>query len=238
MSFSLRLTAELALAWAARAVGAKSGSHFLQQVRADELFDQNPAPAANLELGRFRAPLLWISGSETLEYPQAAPFANSLAAAGRHVFLESSGSSVKQRLHEFQPSPRFCFAIRFDDCVSAHGWRIGVEALRMARLAGFYSCARIVLQPNFSAVHLEELHNQLSGCDVDGILVTCADSNVDLIAQAAALRRRWLNRSCAILSTLLDGSLPSPRLQSSTSSVHPSSSEPRNPTLGEEAEAG
>lgn len=238
MSFSLRLTADLTLARVARAIGAKSGSQLIQQICVDELFGSYSTPAAIPELIRFRAPIVWVTGSDALDYPQTASFTNSLATTNRHVFLETSGMALKPRLHEFQPSPNFCFVIRFDSAKSAHDQRIGLEALRMARLAGFYCCARVVLQLGFSPTHLNKLHDQLRGCDIDGILVTSADSNVELVKQTAALRGRWLNQSCRILCSFLEDSMASSRLQPSTSSVHTPHLERQNESLGEEVKAG
>lgn len=238
MSFSLRLTADLTLAWAARAIGAKHGSDLIQQICADELFNSESTQASVPAARDFRAPILWISGSDALDYPQIATFAQSLAASRGHVFLETSGLALKPRLHEFQPLHNFFIAIRFDSGLSVQEQRTGFEALRMARLAGFYSCARVVLQPGFWPTQLKELHDKLRGCDVDGILVTSADSNAEFVKQTAALRRSLLNRSCEILSSLLDSSLASQRFQSSTNSTSSSQSKPQREALGEEVEAG
>lgn len=238
MSFSLRLTADLAFACVARAVGFKDGSDLIHQICADELFNSESTQAAVPAVGDFRAPIVWISGSDALDYPRIAPFAQSLAVSGRHIFLETSGLTLRPRLHEFQPSPNFCFAIRFNSGLSVQEQRTGFEALRMARLAGFYSCARVVLHTGFWPTQLKEIHEKLRACDVDGILVTSADSNAELVKQTAALRREWLNRSCAILSSLLDSSLASQRFQSSTNSTSSSHPKPQHEALGEEVEAG
>lgn len=245
MSFPLRLTADLTLAWASRAVGGANAASLIEQVCCDKLFGLNSAAAPATGNDKYRAPILWMSGSDALDYPQAALFANSHAAGGRHVFLETSGFSLKPRLHEFQPSANFCFVIRHDGSSAAparketdrEGQRIGLEALRMARLAGFYTCARIVLDTNFPNTQVEALYRQLSGLDIDGVLITPADSNAILAKQAAALRRRWLNWPCTILSSLLDSTLPSPVLQPSSDRGHSPMPKSRNESRSEEVEA-
>ena len=85
-----------------------------------------------------------------------ARFRMRLTVSDRHVFLETSGASLKPRLHEFRPSSRFYFTIRFDRLSPSNGarnrvdaaFRTGLEALRMARLAGFCTCANLVFGPD------------------------------------------------------------------------------------------
>src|SRR5580704_9382378 len=165
MTFSLRLTADLTLALAARSISTKPGYPPVLRLSPDINFhtgaaplsigghraDKNSSPCGAL-VPRFRSPIIWIAGSEPLDSPEVARFANALAASGRSVFLETSGISLKRRLHEFQPSSRFYFAVRFDGLESSCGQRnsrdgafcAGLEAIGMARLAGFFTCALLV----------------------------------------------------------------------------------------------
>jgi radical SAM family protein len=228
MTFSLRLTADLTLALAARSISTKPRSYPpILRLSPDINFQTG---AAALSIGghqagkgssqpgalvpRFRSPIIWIAGAEPLDSPEVARFANALAASGRSVFLETSGTSLKRRLHEFQPSSRFYFAVRFDVLESSDGqrnsrdgaFRVGLEAIRMARLAGFFTCARLVLHPDTAAGELEQLRRDISKLDVDGFLITSAALDPGMEKKVTRLRRRLLGRRWALLSSLLDSS--------------------------------
>jgi hypothetical protein len=227
MTFSLRLTADLGLALAARAISNASGFPPILHLSSENNFDSAsiPSTAGDPEskdssfqsvarVSRFRSPIIWVGGVEPLEHPQAARFANALAASGRHVFLETSGASLKRRLHEFQPSSRFHFTVRLagrqpsdNHRISSEGaLRVGLEALRMARLAGFLTCAHLALPSDAAAAQVEQLHAEIQKLDVDGYLITCVEFAPELQKLAVQLRRRLLSRRWALLSRLLDAS--------------------------------
>jgi hypothetical protein len=122
---------------------------------------------------------------------------------------------LKRRLHEFQASSRFYFAVRFDALDSSEGqrnsgddgFRVGLEAIRMARLAGFFTCALLVLHPATAAGELEQLHGDINKLDVDGFLITSAALDPGMHKNVTQLRRRLLSRRWALLSSLLDSSV-------------------------------
>jgi hypothetical protein len=227
MTFSLRLTADLLLALARRSIPTKHSYPPVLRLSPDT---SSETGAASLSIGghptgigsrqsgvlvpRFRSPIIWIAGSEPLDSPEVARFANALAASGRSVFLETSGKSLKRRLHEFHPSSCFYVAVRFDGLESGEGrpnpcggaFRVGLEALRMARLAGFFTCAHLVSGPGSAAGELEQLHADISKLDVDGFLITCAAFDPGMERKVTQLRRRLLTRRWALLSSLLDAS--------------------------------
>jgi hypothetical protein len=227
MTFSLRLTADLGLALAARAFSNKLDSSPILRLSPENNFDSASTSSAAsspeskdstfqsvARVSRFRTPIIWVGGAEPLDHPQTARFANALAASGRNVFLETSGASLKRRLHEFQPSARFYFAVRFGQLhppysnrTSSEGaLRVGLEALRMARLAGFLTCAHLVLPLDAAAAQVEPLHAEIQRLDVDGCLITCGDLAPELQKSADQLRGRLLSRRWALLSRLLDTS--------------------------------
>lgn len=227
MTFSLRLTADLALALVTRAISEKQSYPPILRLSPDINFQTGSAPLSisshrarngSSQSGAlvppYRSPIIWIAGSEPLDSPEVARFANALAASGRSVFLETSGASLKHRLHEFQPCSRFYFAVRFDGLESSHdqrncrdgAFRTGLEAIRMARLAGFFACALLVLRPDTAVGEVEQLHAEISKVDVDGFLITRATLDPGVEKKVKQLRRRLLSRRWALLSSLLDSS--------------------------------
>ncbi len=238
MTFSLRLTADLTLARVARVFGADWSP--ILQVSSDKNFAapsasrlskegsaENALAAETQSASLSRSPIIWISGSEPLDHPDAAQFANAVAAAGRHVFVETSGTSLKRRLHEFKPSSRFHFVVRFEGQPTAESdpksaevaFRTGIESLRMARLAGFFTCAHLVLNRVSSYGEIEKLYNEIHKLDVDGFLITAAVKSPALEKLAVDSRRRLLPSRWARLSRLLDSSARTPEASRSPRKV-------------------
>lgn len=226
MTFSLRLTADLTLALATRAISTKQSYPPILRLSPDVNFQTgtarlsissrhagNGSSQSGALVPPYRSPIIWIAGSEPLDSPEVARFANALAASGRSVFLETSGASLKHRLHEFQPSSRFYFAVRFDGLQPLHdqrnsrdAFRTGLEAIRMARLAGFFACALLVLHPDAAAGEVEQLHEEISKLDIDGFLIIRSVLDPGTKKNVTQLRRRLLSRRWALLSSLLDSS--------------------------------
>ena len=225
MTFSLRLTADLTLALAARGFGNKQGYPAILQLSPDTNFHTASASlSAGVQTGgndssqsgalvsRYRSPIVWISGSEPLDYAEVPRFTSALAASGRSVFLETCGALLKRRLHEFQPSDRFYFTVRFDGLAPAHDQRnaregafaVAMEAIRMARLAGFLTCALLVLHPQTAPDELEQLHAEIRKLDIDGCLIIRATRAPELAKMVEELRSRLLSWRWAMLSGLVE----------------------------------
>jgi len=258
MSFSLRLTADLTLALAYRAIDTKRRLSPILHLSPETNFeftldsfipnsrqlgsDRSPSISLGPRLG---SPIIWIAGSEPLDHPGVARLANPLAASGRHVFLETSGASLKPRLHEFQPSSRFYFAVLFDGDSSSPGQQsslrdsfgVGLEAIRMARLAGFFTCAHLVLQSETTSRELVELHREIRKLDVDGFLITPGTRTPELAKEAGHLRRRLLSRRWSMLSSLLDSGASPASSRASRDPARLTVPDSRPDNLGEGAEA-
>ena len=262
MTFTLRLTADLTLALAARAMGKRNSDPPILQLSPETDFQtatyssssssSGPAqsgssttPADGSLVSRYRSPVLWIAGGEPLEYPEIARFTNALASSGRHVFLQTSGAALKRRLHEFQPSSRFYFAIRFDGAPpldeqrstvdDAH--RVGLEAIRMAQLAGFFTCAHLVVGRDDSAGRLAALHAEILKLHVDGFLLTSATDEPGTLDSVRKFRSRFLSRRWALLSRLIESASLSALPNARQASPQPLS-ESQPGSFEEGAEAG
>jgi len=219
MSISLRLTADLSFALALRILGTRRGGSPIVHLDPCVAFGEadgsrsvegqptaeESEPAFNFP-PRYSSPIVWISGFEPLEHPGIARITNTLASSGRHIFLETSGLSLKHRLHEFQPTSRFYFAVRFEQPSPARDehnsgaakFRVGLDTLRMARLAGFLTCANLVVRTQADIREWEKFHAELCHLDVDGCLITAASAAPDLAGQVAEMRKRLVSR-CWVL---------------------------------------
>jgi hypothetical protein len=93
VTFSLRLTADLALALSARVVGDGRRGYPILHLSPDTDFQtvSQLSPGSSDQRGevssqsgalvrRVRSPIIWIGGTEPLDHPEVARFANALAA--------------------------------------------------------------------------------------------------------------------------------------------------------------
>jgi MoaA/NifB/PqqE/SkfB family radical SAM enzyme len=221
MRFPLRLTADLTLALAARAMRTQHGHPLILSVSPDGAFHYASAVVdtrrnGHLEpkaaaAGSLRSRIIWIGGSEPLKHPEIARVATALAGAGRHVFLQADGALLKRRIHEFQPSSRLFLTFRFDGTEPSHdrrsarrgAFRAAVEGIRAARLSGFLICAHIVLHADSEPGELARFHGEICKLDVDGMLISPAALTAELQHRVTEARRSLLSRRWALLSGLL-----------------------------------
>ncbi len=261
MSLTLRLTADLTLALAARALQSRNDFSPILKFSPGGPFKATPDSSPESDGGgandflqsfssipRYRSPIVWIDGPEPLDDSGVARFANSLVASGRHVFLETSGASLKTRLHEWRPSSRLYLTIRLNtrrlaaDPLSDHqaALCVGLEAMRMSRLAGFYTCARLIVARETHGSELESLHAQIHKLDVDGVLITPAavEMTPEFEKQLRQWRFRFSNRRCALLSSLLGANSLPTAPQSSLEIERPPLPDSQQDRLGEGVEAG
>jgi MoaA/NifB/PqqE/SkfB family radical SAM enzyme len=204
MGFPLRLTADLGFGLALRSLRLQGEGSLIESI----------VPHGNLES---RSPIVWIGGPEPLDVQETPRVVNSLAAAGRHVFLPTTGILLRRRIHEFQPLPRLHLTIRFDGAEVAHDGRAGrqgafrdaLESVRTAKLSGFLLCAQLILHAPSECGEIAHLHGKLRELDFDGVLISSASPASEALRNSAErLRRQFLGRRWALLSTLLDSVLP------------------------------
>jgi hypothetical protein len=207
MRFPLRLTARLALGAAARSTGSKRGPVSLLDLSRDSSkSDTRKLP---------NSPIVWISGSDSLDHPHVAQLANSIAAARRYVFLQTSAATLRRRIHEFRPSSRLYLAIRFDGTQAAHDLHAGrdgafhhaIDAIRSAKLAGFLVCAHLIVHRGTDSAQLGQLYRVLGELNLDGFMISPASSSPQLLTRAAIARRDLLTRPWSRFSQILDSVL-------------------------------
>jgi hypothetical protein len=147
------------------------------------------------------ARVVWIGDGEPLEYPEIPGYVNSLASAGREVFLHTDGVLLRRRMHEFRPSPRLRFVFRFDGPAPSAN-RDALEAIRVAKLSGFRVVALTLLHGSAELDVLSKLHAQLHALDLDGYLVLPAVGDEGEMRALREAHRRLLNRDWAQISAM------------------------------------
>lgn len=135
------------------------------------------------------ASAVWIGGSEPLDHPGIAHFVRAIAHSGHFVFLETAGTLLRRRIHEFQPLPRVFLTVRLDAPRPASPG-LAVEGIRAARLSGFFTAIHSRVHEHLDLADLTRLRDLLSELDVDGWLITAAttgDATTQKAAEARAL---------------------------------------------------
>src|SRR4029077_2113217 len=118
---------------------------------------------------------------------------------GHFVFLETDGTLLRRRIHEFQPVPRLFLTVRLEPAAKSHtpngvgasAFELAVEGIRAARLSGFLVCLCVRIRPATELGEVAQLIQFARSLDVDGIVVTPAnDASNSAHPDAAALLRK------------------------------------------------
>jgi hypothetical protein len=191
MRLPARLTAKLAKVRIARLFSSARESSLLHCVDPGVILHPGAdAPVSRekmRELINNRAPVVWVGGSEPLHHPGVGHFVRAVARGGHFVFLETDGTLLRRRIHEFQPLPQLFLTVRlrsFEDPGSA----FAVEGLRAARLSGFFTAVHSPVHLEADLVHLSPLRAFLLKNDVDGWLITAGSSDQTIGRKTAEAR--------------------------------------------------
>jgi hypothetical protein len=139
------------------------------------------------ELITNRAPVVWVGGSEPLRHPGVGHFVRAVARGGHFVFLETDGTLLRRRIHEFPPLPQLFLTVRlrsFEESGSA----FAVEGLRAARLSGFFTVIHSPVHEEADLAQLSLLRAFLLKNDVDGWLITAGSSDQAIGRKTAEAR--------------------------------------------------
>ena len=180
LRFPLRLTADLARAWFAQRV------HPVQFVDATEVLHHAASHPVSHEkirdINASRSPVVWIGASEPLEHPGISHLVRAITQTGHFVFLETDGTLLRRRIHEFQPVSRLFLTVRLDPCVSrnnsnalrAGAFDLAVEGIRAARLSGFLICLHTRVTEETEHAAIAEFVQFARSLDVDGLVISHA----------------------------------------------------------------
>jgi hypothetical protein len=171
------------------------------------------------------APILWIGGSEPLEHPGIAHLVRAIVQGGRFVFLETCGTLLRRRIHEFQPVPQLFLTIRSDGPLPSAGpklrnpgaFELALEGLRAARLSGFFTAIHSPIREDSDVSRLQVLSTILSAADVDGWMITAAAAGEPASCKALEARNLIPNARWRWLSGHVERELLS---TSNTSEIH------------------
>jgi molybdenum cofactor biosynthesis enzyme MoaA len=135
------------------------------------------------------SPVIWVGGSEPLDHPGIAHFVRTITPGGRYIFLETNGTLLRRRIHEFQPVPRFFLTVHLDT-MHVPEFALAAEGLRAARLSGFFTAVHSRVVKNSDLSELDRFSAFLVETDVDGWLITAESADEASITRAAEARMR------------------------------------------------
>lgn len=133
------------------------------------------------------SPVIWIGGSEPLDHPGIAHFVRALAPSGHYIFLETNGTLLRRRIHEFQPVPRLFLTVGLGSLQSPE-FALAAEGLRAARLSGFFTAVHSRVGNNSDLIELDGLRAFVGETEVDGWLITAGSADDASKARAAEAR--------------------------------------------------
>src|SRR5258708_31963195 len=114
----LRLTADLSRARFARMVRLAPDAGPVQFVDAAEILHHDSShPVSHeriREINSSPSPVVWIGGSEPLHHPGLAPLVRAITGSAHFVFLETDGTNLRRRIHEFQPTSQLFLTVRLE----------------------------------------------------------------------------------------------------------------------------
>jgi hypothetical protein len=197
LRFPLRLTAELTTARFAQRWRSAPSTSPVQFVDAAELLHHDSNHPVSHEKVRklisSRSPLVWIGGREPLHHPGVAHLVRAITGSGHFVFLETDGTMLRRRIHEFQPLPRFFLTVRLDPGAQFHASKslqrnsseLAAEGIHAAQLSGFLICVHARAHAGTELGAIAQLLQFARSMDVDGIVITPANGG----ANSAAVQR-------------------------------------------------
>lgn len=128
------------------------------------------------------APIVSICGGEPLLYTEIGRLSAEILSRGKHIYLCTNGMFVKKRLGEFKPHPKFFFNIHLDGMEEHHDaaverkgvFRQAIEAIRVAKAAGFKVCTNTTIYKETDMREIEQLFEYLEQFDMDGHMLSPA----------------------------------------------------------------
>jgi hypothetical protein len=187
-----RLTTKLAKARIAQIFNSAPPNPLICCVDSAEVLHPGSAAPVSREkmhaLTENAAPVIWIGGSEPLLHAGIGHFVRALLQSGHCIFLETDGTALRRRIHEFQPLRELFLAVRLSSQPSRDS-RPAIEGLGAARLSGFFTTIHSPVREDSDLAEFATLRALIAEKDIDGWIITAASPDECVVRKAAEARR-------------------------------------------------
>src|SRR5882724_4212955 len=224
MRFPLRLTLDIIRARLTKILGFARDARSIQFLDAAEILHHDSSHPVSHERIRevisSHSPAIWIGGTEPLRHPGVAHLVRAITGSGHSVFLETDGTLLRRRIHEFQPVPRFFLTVRLEigarhepsKGLPASASELAAEGLRAARLSGFLICVHARVHVDTELEAMTQLLQFARSHDVDGVVITPATGVANSAAQQSKTEEarmligsRWWEAFSRLVEPALSG---------------------------------
>jgi len=156
-------------------------------------------------------PVVTIVGAEPLEHPEIARLTREILARGKHLFLCTDGTLIRQHLHMIPPYTNFFWNVKLEGTEAVHDGRVGrcgqfVEALdgiKAAKNAGFFVLVTTTIYPNTDLRDVAGLYEKLHAMHVDGYMLSPHYPSEKLCRNSAAAFHQTMQQRFREASDLL-----------------------------------
>ncbi len=122
------------------------------------------------------APFVWIGGAASSQHPRIGQIARDIVKCGKIIFIETDGSLLRRRIHEFTPVSQLYLVLPLHGLEATHdlrarqagNFRATLESIRTARLSGFHICVETAIVPDSELSDLRKLAEFISTLAIDG----------------------------------------------------------------------
>ena len=175
--------------------------------QADDLtLDQSIAAAIES-----RAPVVSVTGGETLLYPELKPLITELLRLKRYVYLCTNGLLTESFAEEFEPHPLLTLNFHLDGMEGTHDritrnagtFKQAVKAIKKAKQKGFRVSTNTSVYKTSDTTELETLFGLLEAIHVDGILISPAFS-YESVEDSIFLSRKEIEEKFRLMSNFFD----------------------------------
>jgi hopanoid biosynthesis associated radical SAM protein HpnH len=127
-----------------------------------------------------RTPIVSITGSEPLDYPEIGALTRAILDRRRHLFLCTDGTRIRRHLHLIPPYTNFFWNVRLNGTESVHDARAhrtglfseALDGIKAAKNAGFFVLVSSVIHPDTDISDLAALYERLHAVHVDGYVLS------------------------------------------------------------------
>jgi len=144
------------------------------------------------------APVVSIAGGEPLMHPDIDQIVEGIVRQRSFVYLCTNALLMKRALTSLNPSPYLSFVVHLDGLRETHDRSVGrqgvydvaVNAIRLARRAGFRVCTNTTLYNGVQPQEFQALFTMLTRMGIEGIMVSPGFQFEEVAAKDVFLARQ------------------------------------------------